>query len=70
MAQFRDPRLKPPAKSPDPASEVMELVRLMLAECPYPIAESDRREANDRRLRSPVRAIPRGEDRRNVTLPG
>jgi hypothetical protein len=68
MAQFKDPRLKPISALSDPALEVMELVRLMLAESPYPVVEVDRRETRDRRLDSTKRALTRGGERRASTL--
>jgi hypothetical protein len=64
MAQFKDPRFESFTDLSASASEVMELIHLMLAECPYPVVEADRRETSDRRLRNGERALSRGEDRR------
>jgi len=64
MAQFEDPKFESFADLSGPASEVMELIRLMLTERPYPVVENDRRQMNDRRLRHIAGALPRGEARR------
>jgi hypothetical protein len=48
----------------------MELVRLMLAESPYPVGNEDRRETADRRLHRPVQTIRRGAARRCQTNTG
>ncbi len=64
MVPSEDPQFESFSDISDPASEVMQLIALMLAECPYPVMENDRRQTTDRRLRNTARALPRGEDRR------